>query len=323
MARQPLRRDGRQTPVIINKAMDREDLQPPPGQAIATERQTFSERIKERLRLWWGQPPRRGEWTRRYALHQLRERYALRHRDDPEAAWRCCAFWQRTLINKWNSREFVSKHSGAVPALYWRAYVPSEARLRTLPTHFVVRPVLGASRQSVYVVADGRDLLRGEPFSAATLRRSILRAGKLAWTRPILAEEFVRSVDDQYRLPIEYKCHTFGDTVAAVQVLERSGVKTARDRFYTADWRAFRDPMNTQLPQAGFSDPPRCLDEMLDLAARLGTAVGTYVRIDFFETGRGCVFNEFSSTPWSGAGFTTFCDDLFGGLWAQKFPSAT
>jgi hypothetical protein len=42
--------------VIINKAMGREDLQPPPAQVIATERQTLSERIKERLRLWWGQP---------------------------------------------------------------------------------------------------------------------------------------------------------------------------------------------------------------------------------------------------------------------------
>jgi TupA-like ATPgrasp len=304
--------------------LDRKGPEPPPAQAIATERQTFSERIKERLRLWYGEPPRKGQWnTRRYALHQLRERYAVRRRDDPESAWRCCAFWQRTLINKWNSREFVSKYGGAVPALYWRAYAPSEARLRTLPTHFVIRPLFGSSRKGVYVVADGRDLLRGEPFSAATLRRSILRTGTFAWTRPILAEEFVRSEDGQYRLPVEYKCHTFGDTVAAVQVIERSGVKTGRHRFYTADWRAFRDPMSTRLPQADFSDPPRCLGEMLDLAARLGTAVGTYLRIDFFATSRGCVFNEFSSTPFRGEGFTAFCDDLFGRLWAEKFPSAT
>jgi hypothetical protein len=56
---------------------------------------------------------------------------------------------------------------------------------------------------------------------------------------------------------------------------------------------------------------------------RRQAGLGSIVRIDFFATGRGCVFNEFSSTPWNGEGFTAFCDDLFGGLWAGKFPSAT
>ncbi len=286
-------------------------------------RQTFSQRINARLRLWWDLPPRRGGRLRRYTLHQLRERYMLRHRDDPHQAWHCCAFWQRTLINKWNSREFVAKHGGRLPALYWRAHVPSRTRLSALPSHFVIRPVWGTSRQSVYVVAEGRDLLRAEPFSAAVLRRSILRSGWLAWTLPILAEEFVRSEDGQYRLPVEYKCHTFGDTVAAVEMIERTGANTARHRYYAADWRPMPDPMNTILPQAALAAPPRCLDEMLDLAGRLGGAIGTYVRVDCFATDRGCVFNEFASTPANGRGFTAFCDDLFGGLWEEKVGNAT
>jgi TupA-like ATPgrasp len=287
-------------------------------------RQTFTERIQRRLQLWWDEPRRPGVWRmHHYAPHRLRERYLLRSGDDPEHRWRCCPFWQRTLINKWNSREFVSRHGGSVPALYWRTRLPSAARVRTLPSHFVIRPILGTSRQGVYVVANGRDLLRGAPFSAAALRRGIFRAGRLAWTLPILAEEFVRSADGAYRLPTEYKCHTFGDTVAAVQMLERSGARTARDRFYTCDWRAFPDRMNTALPEAELADPPRCLDDMLRLATRLGTAIGTYMRIDFFAGPDGCVFNEFASTPANGHGFTGFCDDLFGALWSEKFPSAT
>ncbi len=286
-------------------------------------RQTFAQRINARLRLWWGHPPRRREWRRRYAVHQLRERYTLRSRDDPDDAWRCCAFWQRTLISKWNSREFVAKHGGRVPALYWRQHVPSRGQLAALPSHFVIRPVWGTSRQCVYVVAAGRDLLRAEPFSAAVLRRSILHAGRLAWTLPILAEEFVRSEDGQYRLPVEYKCHTFGDTVAAVEMIERTGANTGQHRYYASDWRPMPDPMNTILPQAELTDPPRCLAEMLALARRLGTAVGTYVRVDFFATDRGCVFNEFASTPANGRGFTAFCDDLFSRLWEDKFPDAT
>lgn len=276
------------------------------------------------MRLWWRHPSRGGEWlTHRYSAHQLRERYARRRRDDPDDVWHCCALWQRTLINKWNSREFVTKHGGRVPALYWCARMPSRRRLSELPTHFVIRPIAGTQRQGVYVVAHGRDLLRGVPFSSAALRQSILAAGKMAWTQPILAEEFVTTETGDYRLPVEYKCHTFGDVVAAVQVMDRTGMRADEHRFYTSDWRPYADPMNTDLPQAEPRDPPRCLDEMLGLAARLGAAIGTYIRADFFATDSGCVFNEFASTPTSGRLFTPFCDDLFGALWEEKFPDAT
>ena len=195
--------------------------------------------------------------------------------------------------------------------------------MNALPSRFVLRSVWGASRRGVYVVADGRDLLRDQPFSVTDLRRGIRRAGRLAWTVPILAEEFVRSEDGQFRLPAEYKCHTFGDTVAAVEMIERAGAKEARHRYYTSDWRAFSDPMNTILPPLELRDPPEHLQEMLGLAARLGAAIGTYMRIDFFATDRGVVFNEFASTPANGHAFTPFCDDLFGGLWEARCPHAT
>jgi hypothetical protein len=280
---------------------------------------TFSDRIRNRVRLWWGDASRRGPPS----LHALRERYSLRHRDDPDDAWRCCPLWQRTLVNKWNSREFVGKHGGTLPQLYWCARMPSRRRMQTLPSHFVLRPVLGTNEQGVHVVANGRDLLRDEPFSVAALYRNILRAGRLAWTRPILAEEFVRSADGEYRLPVEYKCHTFAGTVAAVQVIEQSDVAGPRTRFYTSDWDVFPDHMSTILPEGERQEPPRHLADMLGLAVRLGTELETYMRIDFFETDRGWVFNEFASTPSRGEFFTPYCDDLFGQLWTKKCPSAT
>ena len=208
-------------------------------------------------------------------------------------------------------------------ALAWRADGRlAAARLRLLPPAFVIRPLWGTSRHGVFVVARGRDLLRGAAFSVSELHRSIRRAGKLAWTLPVMAEEFVRSEDGQYRLPIEYKCYTFGDTIGAVQVIEREGVRTARHGFYTPHWEMFEDAMNTELPPAGRRDPPSCLAEMIALAARLGGAVGTFMRVDFFATEHGCVFNEFASTPGGGHRFTPFCNELFGALWEEKFPHA-
>jgi hypothetical protein len=283
-------------------------------------RRTFSQRIDQRLDLWWGYRRRRGErLTVRYHPHHLRERFARRRRDDPDDAWHCCGFWPRTLINKWNSREFVAKHGGRIPNLYWCVRLPSRRRLRRLPAQFVLRPIAGTSRHGVHVVSNGHDLLRGVPFTGAEVRRSILGSGKMGWTIPILAEELVRAEDSVGRLPIEYKCHTFGDVVAAVQVLERTGMRARDHRFYTPEWQPFADPMNTELPQAKLRDPPRCLREMLNLASRLGAAVGTYMRIDFFAADVGCVFNEFASAPHY---FTPFADEFFCALWDEKFPAA-
>jgi hypothetical protein len=47
------------------------------------------------------------------------------------------------------------------------------------------------------------------------------------------------------------------------------------------------------------------------------------MRIDFFATDRGCMFNEFSSVPVGGHENTPYCDELFGALWAEKVPHAT
>jgi len=299
----------------------------PPEPRAASE--LFSARIARRLGLWWGRWPRwREPRTYRDAVHRLRERYTCRRRDDPEEAWRCCEFWQRTLIGKWNGREFAARHGCRIPELYWCGYAPAKLYLAPLPDAFVVRPLWGAVRRGVYVVADGQELLRKQPASASEFRRRILTSSLMPWTTATLLEEFVKTEDGRYSLPLEYKCYTFGDVVAAIAVIERRDVYAggAKHRYYTPAWEPFADPMNVALPQAAVRNPPPCLDEMLRLAVRLGTAFGTFVRIDFFSSVHGCVFNEFSSTPWRGRtakGYTRYADELFGALWQEKFPQCT
>ena len=283
---------------------------------------TFSERITRRRQLWWDRP----RWLAlgpRGAVHRYREHWTFRSRDDADEAWRCCRLWQRTLLNKWNSREFAARHGCRTPTLYWRGADPARAPLASLPEQFVVRPVWGAARSGVLVVTDGRDLLRNGPVSRSTIRARLVRPRRFGRRPPLLIEEFVRSEDGQYRLPTEYKCHTFGATIAAVEVIDRTGVVEGAHRYYTAGWEPFADPMHVGMPQADVKDPPRCLAEMLADATRLGVAFGTYVRVDFFAGDRGAVFNELSSTPFNGRDFTAYCDAFFGALWTEKFPDAS
>ena len=284
----------------------------------------FWDRLVMRRELWWGQPFRWGHaHSYRDALHRTCERFAVRSRTDPDTAWRCCPHWPRTLLNKWNSREFAQKHGCRVPALYWHGRQIAKIPYASLPPQYVIRPVWGAVTSGVHAVVDGQELLGKLPGTAADIRRRLFREHGPVAATPLLVEAFVPSEGADCRLPIEYKCHTFGRTVAAVQVLERTGRLTGIHRYYTARWEPFPDVMDAHYPLAPPRAPPRCLDEMLGVATQLGQAIGTYMRIDFFDGVAGAVFNEFSSTPQvQRPVYTRYCDEMFGALWQQRFPDA-
>lgn len=283
----------------------------------------FSERIRTRLRVWWGGPNRwRNRGSYRRLFHRLQEHYILRSWDDPEERWRCCELWQRTLHNKWNAREFAQRYGGRVPTLYWYGRRIGALSLDALPTYFVVRPTWGTVRRGVHVIAHDQDLLHERAYSKQQLIVEVRKEQGWVARYPILVEEFVKTEAGHYALPVEYKCHTFGATVGAIEVIQRAG-RHARSRFYTPSWDLFEDRMHTYLPQADYVDPPRCLDDILGCAKRLGTAYGTYVRVDCYATDKGCVFGEFASAPSGGQHFTAFADEYFGALWDAAFPNRT
>jgi hypothetical protein len=283
----------------------------------------FSERIRTRLRVWWGKP---NKWRNRESyhrlFHQLKEHYVLRSKDDPEELWHCCELWQRTLSNKWNAREFAQRFGFQVPALYWRGRRIGALPPDSLPAHFVIRPTWGTTRRGVHIIAHDQDLLHERMYFKQELVAEVQREQGWVARHPILVEEFVKTEAGDYVLPIEYKCHTFGATVGAIEVIQRAGHR-GRNRYYTPSWELFEDRMNTHLPPGEYTEPPRCLDEILECAKRLGIAYGTYVRIDCYATDKGCVFGEFASAPADGQHFTAFADEYFGTLWDTVFPDRT
>ena len=277
----------------------------------------FKQRLKRRRAKWWGHPFR---WTSAASYtripHRLAERVAWRSANDPDEAWRCCNAWPRTLINKWNGRQYALKHGCRVADLYWFGRSPRRIPFDALPPQFVIRPVHGYGRRGVLVVADGQELLRGGSASPSELRRHLSRDRSTRIGNRLLVEAFVRADDGRYRLPLECKLHMFGETVAAIQVIPRTGVDAIAQRYYTASWEPMLDRMDAASELAPLMDPPACLDEMIGHAVRLGRSLGTYMRIDFFSSDDGAVFNEFSSMPYIQP--TPYCDERFGALWREK-----
>ena len=279
----------------------------------------FSERIIKRWRHWWAPPQSFGVSACKERIHRLKERYAVRNGNDAESDWQCCEFWQRTLIYKWNAREFAQKHGCRVPSLYWFGRKLSTLPFESLPDCYVVKPNLGFSRNHVYVMARGTDLLRNESYTNAQLTETLREVTRGILGVPVLVEEFVKDEQGEHKLPTEYKCHLFGEKIAAIQVIQRMDNVRAKHRYYTENWEMFEDPMSTILPLDDIRRPPRCLDEMRASARTLGKAYGTYVRADFYASEAGCVFGEFSSTPSLGETFTPYANHYFGALWQETF----
>lgn len=268
---------------------------------------TFTERIERRRALWWGAPTG-PPWRRVVEVyHRRRERLHLRRPGDPDEAWRCCAYWPRTLVNKWNGRLFAQQHGARVPELYYHGRAPSAEVIAGLPEQIAIRP-LGEHSGNGVVVLDGEfELMTCRPLVRPAL------AAVLPRNTDLLIEERILDEDGAAGLPVEYKLHVFGDKVGAVQVIQRIGGR-AHHRFYTQKWEPIADPMyRSRQDELRFA--PNCFDEMLAVATRIGPIVGTYLRVDFFASTRGAMFNEFSSVPKTN--FTPYCDELFGRLWQE------
>ena len=285
----------------------------------------FVERLQRRHQTWWKARARLTDPRSVLRSLHLRRDMARRHSaDDPDEAWRCCAAWPRKLINKWNSRAFCDRHDVALPALY--AFVTSAAALPldTLPERYVVRPIYGRRRQGALVMDGGVDLLSRHALSPDEVRAHLAHQRGAAGG-PWLVEEALRREDGSALLPIEYKCHTFNGTVVAIQRTQRvdGNEGGSSHNYYRPDWGAWDDDIDTALPFAPVAPAPPFLTELLEISSRLGALVGTYMRVDFFDSERGLLFNEFSSTPAIlRPMFTPYGLELFGRMWDEHCPDA-
>jgi len=224
------------------------------------------------------------------------------------------------LSNKWNAREFAVRHAARVPALYWFGRRTAAIPVERLPAPFVIRRVWGTTGNCVFVFAKGRELLRDREVSRQDLRQMAQTDfGRLSYI-PWLVEEFVGSDGDKPALPVEYRFYTFGDTVAVIEAIRRRTIGDHAHGFYTPSWEWIDEVVNVRLPLDERREPPHCLDEMLAVARRLGSAYGTAVRVDQYATSAGAVFGEFSSIPHGGKNFTPFANDYLGEVWQRVFP---
>lgn len=113
---------------------------------------------------------------------------------------------------------------------------------------------------------------------------------------------------------MDYKFHTFGGRVFAIQVDVDRFTRHARS-FFDREWKP--QPFAMLYPKAAFEiSPPASLDAMIDCAQRIGEGF-SYVRVDLYEIGGKPVFGEATFYPDAGLGVfkPVEWDTLFGAQW--------
>ncbi len=262
----------------------------------------FSKRIKRRHSTFWNSSD--AEIVRNTVMNA----------GDPLDKWKNVENWQRKLSNKDNAREFAKKHGCRVPELYWRSRDGVEINFKDFPPEFVLKPTIGHSSRLVFLMNDKLNLMNNRSYSKTELTKIIAETLEQNPHVEFIAEEFVKSEQGNFKIPVDYKFHTFNGAIAAINVINRFANKEGFMRAYDENWNLIIE-LGTDFPKGPYQDPPGCLQEMIAQAKELSKAYEIYVRIDFYATDKGAVFGEFTPTPSAGKYFTAAADRMLVKYW--------
>jgi hypothetical protein len=262
----------------------------------------FSKRIKYRHAKFWNDP--NAENVRNTILHAY----------SPLYQWTDCENWQRKLSNKYNAREFAKMHGCKVPNLFWRGRDIDKVNFDFLPENYVIRPTIGHSCQSVFLMNKNLNLFDNKTYSLDQLKMTLNDSLSQNQRLEYLIEEFLPNENGEHKILKDYKIFTFNGRIAAILQINRISPKEGFQSCYTEDWQPL-EPLVSTYPKGPYEYPPECLPEMIAGAKKLSKTYKTFVRVDFYASIFGAVFGEFSPTPILGNGSTRFANKLFISYW--------
>lgn len=233
---------------------------------------------------------------------------------DPIEKWKDVPNWQRKLSNKYNAREFAKMHHCRVADLYWKGRDLHEVNFDALPDQYVIRPTIGHSCEKVFLMDKGLNLFDKQLHTKDDLRKELEKALRENPNQEFLIEEFLRTESGEYKIPDDFKIHTFNGQIAFIALINRFGRKEGQHNFYDENWSMIKKA-HTGYPMAPYQPPPKCLKEMLYHAKKLSMAYEIFVRIDFYATDKGTVFGEFTPTPALGQGFSSYGEKILQSYW--------
>jgi hypothetical protein len=274
----------------------------------------FARRIRHRYKIFWK------SWDTEII------RNTILNSHDPITKWKNVENWQRKLDNKYNSKEFAKLHDCRVPETYWRGRDVNKINFDKLPKQYVIKPTIGHSSKLVFLFDNSINLFDNRKYSYEVLLGVMNTELEKNSNLEFIIEEFLKTEQGEFKIPIDYKFYAFDGVIAAIQVIQRFGYKKSISGIYDEGWnqmkhlfRKRRFSFKGDRFKGRFERPPK-LEEMIEYAKRLSKAYEIFVRIDLYATQKGTVFGEFTPTPSKGDYFTSQADKMLLKYWDNFCP---
>jgi hypothetical protein len=262
----------------------------------------FPERIRSRHKQFWQDP--NAEIVRN----------TLMNVEDGFEKWKDVVNWQRKLSNKYNSREFAGKHGCKIPLLIWKGRDIDDIDFKNLPENYVIRPTIGHSANSVYLMKKNYNLFDKKNYTNAEIKKILKADIESNKDLEYLVEEFLTNENGQNEILKDYKMYCFNGEIACIWVINRLSPKSGFGYFYDENWEPLKMVSNIY-PKGKPELAPKCLKEMVKQAKALSKTYEIFVRIDFYATDKGAVFGEFTPTPGLGSCTSRYGQKLLISYW--------
>jgi hypothetical protein len=227
----------------------------------------------------------------------------------------------RRLTDKAFSYQLVKKAGVPIPTLYDES---SSCYFEIKPEYtasFVAKARRGHSGKEVMCIHQGIDLFTGQAPNSAAFNQILLRKNS-----GYLVEQFIPAQCGSYEVVESFKVFYFGAAGMVVRYVrerfdtKKRTIQALAQSFYDEQWQYVETPLSHYVKQGPAIAKPIYLPELLKYANIAGDLVGSFVRVDFFMSPTGPVFNEFCLYPFNGRHFTDYGERYFARMWQQGFP---
>lgn len=222
------------------------------------------------------------------------------------------------LADKYKVRAYVQNRLGKeylIP-LYLATSNPDDIHFDELPDEFVVKANNGCDR--IRIIRNRRSI--DQQALMRECRKWLLKnyyeaSGEWQYkniTPLIVIEKLL--VDEQGKLPCDYKFHCFNGRTEYIQVdFDRHLARKTNN--YDRDWNLL--PFTTRCPNYNkHVSSPSNLTEMIETAEKLSSGF-SYVRVDLYSISRQIYFGELTLTP--ACGFQKFYPEHYDHFYGEKF----
>lgn len=219
------------------------------------------------------------------------------------------SLWQSKLSSKKEMQKFARRNGVRTPTTLARFNHYWEILHLDLPDHYVAKPDGLASAKGVYAMSSGLNVFSGKPVSLRRIAESwkTLTEGKTGIS--YLVEDFVidRFAAEGGVIPLDYKIYVFGGVAGFLEVFDRNHPAPSRTP-YSVSWQPLPEPLETNSTMGPHLKRPDNLDEIIEIAERLGRDFGAFCRVDLFNGIDGPVLGEITVLPANGKNRTPYAN---------------